>query len=55
MDKDKLIKVLVGALDEAGLALAYAERETQDARKAAKYVKAMKRASNAILKARKHG
>ena len=52
---EKLIEELVAALDKAGLALAVAERETQDSRKAKLYAKAMKQASDAIEKARKRG
>lgn len=55
MTKDKLIEELVAALDKAGEALAVAERETEDASKKSLYVMAMHKASNAILKARKHG
>lgn len=55
MDKDRLINVLVGALDKAGRALAVAERETKDAKKAMQYAKAMRLASFAILKARQRG
>jgi hypothetical protein len=56
MDKDKLIAVLVAALEKAGEALAVAEREAKDdPKKAMQYTQAMLRASKAVEKARKHG
>jgi len=55
MNKDKLIAELVAVLNMAGEALAFAEIETKDQRKRAMYSRAIERASEVILKARKHG